>query len=99
MQESLAWWHDRLEGAPPLLALPTDRPRPPRPTFSAAAETFVIPGELIDRLKGIARGERATLFMTLLAGFQTMLHRYTGSDDIVVGTPLSQGGPASRPRG
>ncbi len=85
MQESLAWWHDRLEGAPPLLALPTDRPRPPRPTFSAGAETFVIPGELVDRLKGIARGERATLFMTLLAGFQTMLHRYTGSDDIVVG--------------
>ena len=85
MQESLAWWHDRLEGAPPLLALPTDRPRPPRPTFSAGAETFIIPGELVDRLKGIARGERATLFMTLLAGFQTMLHRYTGSDDIVVG--------------
>src|SRR5271154_236646 len=85
MQESLAWWHDRLEGAPPLLALPTDRPRPPRPTFSAGAETFIIPGELVGRLKGIARGDRATLFMTLLAGFPTMLHRYTGSDDIVVG--------------
>ena len=86
MQESLAWWHDRLAGAPPLLALPTDRPRPPRQTFSAARETFVIPRELVDRLKGLARGERATLFMTLLAGFQTMLHRYGGSDDMVVGT-------------
>ena len=65
MQESLAWWHSRLAGAPPLLALPTDRPRPPRPTFSGGAETFIIPKELCDRLKGIARGERATLFMTL----------------------------------
>ena len=45
-QESLAWWHDRLAGAPPLLALPTDRPRPPRQTFSGAAETFVIGKEL-----------------------------------------------------
>ena len=89
MQESLAWWHDRLAGAPPLLALPGDRPRPPRQTFSGSAESFVIPDELTDRLKELARGERATLFMTLLAGFQTMLHRYTGSDDIVVGTPVA----------
>ena len=53
MQESLAWWHDRLDGAPPLLALPADRPRPPRQTFSGAAESFVVPSELTDRLKGI----------------------------------------------
>src|SRR5277367_2022786 len=89
MQESLAWWHDRLDGVPPLLALPGDRPRPPRQTFSGAAESFVIPSELTDRLKELARGERATLFMTLLAGFQTMLRRYTGIDDIVVGTPVA----------
>src|SRR5277367_6699027 len=89
MQESLAWWHDRLEGAPPLLALPGDRPRPPRQTFSGAAESFVIPTELTDRLKELARGERATLFMTLLAAFQTMLRRYTAIDDIVVGTPVA----------
>jgi len=89
MQESLAWWHDRLDGAPPLLALPGDRPRPPRQTFSGAAESFVIPSELTDRLKELARVERATLFMTLLAGFQTMLRRYTGIDDIVVGTPVA----------
>jgi amino acid adenylation domain-containing protein len=89
MQESLAWWHDRLAGVPPLLAIPTDRPRPPRETFSGAAVTFVVAKELVDRLKGIARGERATLFMTLLAGFQTMLHRYGAGDDIVVGTPVA----------
>jgi amino acid adenylation domain-containing protein len=89
INESLAWWHNRLAGAPPLLALPIDSPRPPRQTFSGAAETFVIPRELVDRLKGFARGERATLFMTLLAGFQTMLHRYGGGDDIVVGTPVA----------
>ena len=87
--ELLGWWHNRLAGAPPLLALPGDRPRPPRQTFSGAAESFVVSSELTDRLKELARGERATLFMTLLAGFQTMLHRYTGIDDIVVGTPVA----------
>ncbi len=93
MNESLAWWHDRLAGVPPLLAMPTDRPRPSRQTFSGAAETFVISIDLVDSLKDIARNERATLFMTLLAGFQTMLHRYSAGDDIVVGTPV-----AGRPR-
>src|SRR5271170_2428759 len=89
IRESLAWWQRQLAGAPPLLALPSDRPRPPRQTFAGAAETFVIAKELADRLKEIARSERATLFMTLLAAFQTMLHRYTGVDDIVVGTPVA----------
>jgi len=89
MRESLAWWHNRLAGAPPLLVLPTDRPRPARETFSGAAETFVIPAELVDRLKQTARDARATLFMTLLAAFQTMLHRYGAGDDIVVGTPVA----------
>ena len=84
-RESLEWWKNRLAGAPPLLALPSDRPRPSRQTFSGAVETFVIPKELGDRLKEIARGERATLFMILLAAFQTLIHRYTGTDDIVVG--------------
>ena len=89
MRESLAWWKRKLEGAPALLALPSDRPRPPRQTFSGAAETFVIGKDLGDRLKKIARAERATLFVTLLAAFQTMLHRYTGVDDIMIGTPVA----------
>jgi amino acid adenylation domain-containing protein len=88
-QESLEWWQKRLAGAPPLLALPIDRPRPPRQTFSGATESFVIPSAISDGLKEIARRERATLFMTLLAAFQTMLHRYTGTDDIVVGVPVA----------
>ena len=66
-----------------------DRPRPPRQTFNGAAETLFISSELVDRLKRIARGERATLFMTLLAAFQTMLHRYGGGDDIVIGIGLA----------
>ena len=85
MLASLEWWKRQLAGAPPLLALPSDRPRPPRQTFTGAAETFVIAKETSDRLKEIARVERATLFMTLLTTFQTMLHRYTGIDDIVIG--------------
>ncbi|HEV2171010.1 MAG TPA: amino acid adenylation domain-containing protein, partial [Candidatus Binatus sp.] len=89
MRESLEWWKKRLSGAPPLLALPTDRPRPARQTFSGAVETFVVGKELGDRLKDIARRERATMFMTLLAAFQALIHRYTGIDDIVVGTPVA----------
>ncbi|MGC2442180.1 amino acid adenylation domain-containing protein [Candidatus Binatus sp.] len=88
-RESLEWWKNRLAGAPPFLALSTDRPRPPRQTFSGAVASFVITREVADRLKEIARGERATLFMTLLAAFQTLLHRYTGTDDIVVGAPVA----------
>ena len=63
---------------------PIGRVRPGRRS-PGAVETFVIPKELGDRLKEIARGERATLFMILLAAFQTLIHRYTGTDDIVVG--------------
>ena len=85
-RESLEWWKRQLDGAPPLLALSTDRPRPPRQTFSGAVESFAISKEIGDRLKELAQSERATLFMTLLAAFQTLLHRYTGSDDVVVGT-------------
>jgi amino acid adenylation domain-containing protein len=88
-QESLEWWKKRLAGAPSLLTLPIDRPRPPRQTFSGATESFVIPSAISDSLKEIARRERATLFVTLLAAFQTMLHRYTGTDDIVVGVPVA----------
>ena len=88
-RESLEWWKKRLGGAPPFLALSTDRPRPPRQTFSGAVESFEITRKVGNRLKEIARGERATLFMTLLAAFQILLHRYTGSDDIVVGTPVA----------
>ena len=98
-RESLEWWKNRLAGAPPLLALPTDLPRPSRQTYSGAAETFSITKELGDRLKEIARGERATLFMILLATFQTLLHRYTGTDDIVVGASVAGWGPGSRPKG
>ena len=98
LRESLLWWKNRLAGAPPLLALPSDRPRPSRQTFSGAAETFAINKELGDRLKEIARGERATLFMTLLAAFQTLIHRYTGTDDIVVGAFVA-GRTRSRPSG
>jgi amino acid adenylation domain-containing protein len=85
----LEYWKKRLKDSPPLLALPTDRPRPPRQTFAGARETFLLPPELTNALQRLARGEGATLFMTTLAAFQAVLHRYTGAEDIPVGCPAA----------
>ena len=87
--ESLGWWRGQLAAAPTLLALPTDRERPSVQNFQGSAETFVLPKEICDRLGAIAREHRATLFMALLSAFYTLLHRYSGADDIVVGTPIA----------
>ena len=85
----LAYWKERLVGSPPLLPMPVDRPRPPRQTFHGSRETFLIPREICGALNELARNAGATLFMTLLAGFQTLLHRYSGATDIVVGCPVA----------
>lgn len=80
----------RLLAAPlPTLDLPTDRPRPPIQTFKGATHRFEIPAELTGRLKALGAEEDATAFMVLLAAFQAMLGRYTGQDDIIVGSPTA----------
>jgi amino acid adenylation domain-containing protein len=84
----LAYWKSKLAGLP-ILRLPTDRPRPPEPTFEGSAFSFSISPELHSSLEEFSRQEQATLFMTLLAAFQLLLHRYTDQDDIVVGTPIA----------
>ncbi|MGH7580638.1 MAG: non-ribosomal peptide synthetase, partial [Gemmatimonadales bacterium] len=89
LERELTYWRERLQGAPPLLELPTDRPRPPVQTFRGAKQALLLPRELLPRLRALGRSERATLFMTLLAAFQTLLARYTGQDDIVVGSPIA----------
>jgi hypothetical protein len=73
----------------PALRLPTDHPRPAAQTFRGAIRLFRIPVSLSEPLKALSLREEATLFMTLLAAFQTLLYRYTGQDDISVGTPIS----------
>lgn len=87
--KNLVFWKQYLSGAPSLLQLPTDRPRPAVQTSRGARILLKMPGALGSRLKTLARKENATLFMLLMAGFQALLHRYSGETDIVVGTAVA----------
>ena len=84
----LNYWQEKL-GQPPVLELPTDRPRPPVQTYLGATEYFTLTESLSESLKSLSKQEGATLFMTLLAAFNTLLYRYTGQEDIVVGTAVT----------
>ncbi|MFF7313844.1 MupA/Atu3671 family FMN-dependent luciferase-like monooxygenase [Streptomyces sp. NPDC008137] len=88
-EEDLAYWRRTLGGELPVLALPTDRPRPATMTSNGRAVFHTLDPELSRRLRELSRTRRSTLFMTLLTGYATMLHRITGQTDIVVGTPIS----------
>ncbi|HSK76264.1 MAG TPA: amino acid adenylation domain-containing protein, partial [Thermoanaerobaculia bacterium] len=87
-ERELAWWARQLADLP-VLRLPADRPRPPRQTFRGAGVTAELPGDLAARLRALARERGATLFMVLLAGFQALLHRITGQDEVVLGSPVA----------
>jgi amino acid adenylation domain-containing protein len=89
LDRQLAYWKAQLEGAPPMLSLPTDRPRPPLQSHRGSWDGMVLPAPLVKSLKELSRREGVTLFMTLLAAFDLLLHRYTGQGDIVVGTPVA----------
>ena len=84
-----AYWARQLAGLPERVDLPTDRPRPARQTFAGAIERAVLPHGLAGQLRSLSRTESTTLFMTLLAAFQTLLRRYSGQTDICVGTPVA----------
>src|SRR5205809_2730976 len=88
LAEQLDYWREQLKDLT-TLDLPTDRPRPPMQTFTGATHEIHLPLTLVKDLNLLGRKEGATLFMTLLAAFQTLLHRYSGQDDIVVGTPIA----------
>jgi amino acid adenylation domain-containing protein/non-ribosomal peptide synthase protein (TIGR01720 family) len=88
-EAQLAWWRARLQGAPPLLELPTDHPRPAAAAGGAGVREFVLPAELSERLRELGRREGATLFMTLLAALQALLGRISGQDDVLVGAPVA----------
>ena len=89
LEAQLAYWRGALEGAPALLELPTDRPRPALPAHRGALLPFDLPPELTRRLHALAAREGATLFMTLLAAFQALLARWSGQRDVVVGSPIA----------
>ncbi|WP_232463551.1 non-ribosomal peptide synthetase [Tumebacillus avium] len=89
MQQQLGYWKNQLGGELPVLELPTDRPRPVAATANAAKCAFALPSPLTDALRELSRQQGATLYMTLLAAFQTLLSRYSGQQDIVVGSPIA----------
>lgn len=89
MQAKLDYWKKQLAGAPFVLELPTDRSRPALQTYRGKRQFRVQPVSRWERLKQLGRQENVTLFMTLLAVFYTWLYRYTGEEDVLVGTPFA----------
>jgi non-ribosomal peptide synthetase component F/thioesterase domain-containing protein len=88
-EDDRAFWKHKLAGRLPLLDLPTDRPPTAGMIAEADTETLEIPRELVDRLKEFCKREEITLFMFFLAAFKALLSRYTGQEDILVGSPVA----------
>jgi len=86
LERHLAYWRQKLGGRLPVLQLPTDRPRPATETFRGSMLPFALSRELTSALDDLARGEGCTLYMVLLAAYTTLLYRYSGQEDILIGT-------------
>nr|ADL59762.1 non-ribosomal peptide synthase [Nostoc sp. 'Peltigera membranacea cyanobiont'] len=89
LHSQLSYWQQQLVNAPALLSLPTDRPRPFVQTFSGAYQEFALSKELTNGFTQLSQKQGVTLFMALLAAFDTLLYRYTGQEDILVGSPIA----------
>jgi amino acid adenylation domain-containing protein len=89
LQSQLAYWKDQFHDAAPALDLPTDRPRPAIQSHLGACHTFSISRDLTRALKALSQRHGCTLFMTLLALFDVLLYRFSGQNDIMVGTPIA----------
>jgi alpha-ketoglutarate-dependent taurine dioxygenase len=89
LDELLGYWRRQLEGAPQVLELPMDRPRPAVQSYRGASQSFTLSEQLSVGLQELSQREGVTLFMTLLAAFQTLLHRYTGQEDLVIGADIA----------
>jgi amino acid adenylation domain-containing protein len=89
LESLLDYWKRRLEGCPPVLELPVDRPRPAVASLRGAHQKVAPSKKLSDAVKALGQQERATPFMTLLAALQTLLYRYTGQEDFCIGTPVT----------
>ncbi|WP_186062490.1 non-ribosomal peptide synthetase [Burkholderia gladioli] len=89
LQRQIGYWREQLAGSPPLLALPTDFPRPPVPRHQGAAHGFALPPALRASLHALSQRLGATLFMTLEAAYAVLLARHTGQDDLCIGTPVA----------
>ncbi|MEN3329190.1 MAG: hypothetical protein V7638_3997 [Acidobacteriota bacterium] len=89
LEEQLGYWRNQLQDAPAYLDLATDHPRPAVQTLNGGSAAVLLPSALSEAAKQLSQREGVTLFMTLLAAFQTLLHRYTGQTDLCVGTPIA----------
>jgi amino acid adenylation domain-containing protein len=89
LQDDLAYWKRQLENVPGVLELPTDHARPEVQSFRGATESLTLPADFGGLAQAFSAREGVTLFMTLVTAFQVFLHRYTGENDIVVGTPVA----------
>ncbi|MCI0546230.1 MAG: amino acid adenylation domain-containing protein [Candidatus Rokubacteria bacterium] len=89
LEAQLAYWRRHLAGRLPVLDLPSDRPRPAVETYRGATHVVTVPASLSRALKALGLREGVTLFMTLLAAWKTLLHRYTDLDDVLVGSPAA----------
>ncbi|MEV6979174.1 amino acid adenylation domain-containing protein, partial [Kitasatospora sp. NPDC093806] len=88
LAHGLGYWRERLSGLP-ALELPTDRPRPTEPSWTGATREFTLAPELVARLEQVGRAHGATLYMTLLAAYQTVLGRWSGQRDFGIGVPVA----------
>src|SRR6185436_9900282 len=88
-ERQLAFWRQTLAGAPPVLELPADRPRPPFQTYRGGLRRFYLPPELWSEVRAAGQRSNATPFMTVLASFKALLARLTGQEDVVVGSPIA----------
>ena len=89
LRNALAYWRTRLAGAPTTLDMPTDYPRPAVQTFRGDSVPFTLGSDLARRLRALSRESDASLFMTFLAAFATVLSRWSGQQDVLVGTPIA----------
>lgn len=88
LHQQAQFWKDALAGAPPLLALPTDRPRPAQQGYTGASVPFVIEAALATQLRALSKRHGTSLYMTVLAAWSALLARLSGQDDLVIGTPV-----------
>src|SRR5215217_4230891 len=89
LEEQFAYWQQQLDGTLPILELPADRPRPALQTYNGSSLSFSLSRPLSESLKSLCKAKGVTLFMTLLAAFKVLLYRYTGQEDLIVGSPIA----------
>jgi len=89
LDQQLAYWQEHLAGAPTVLELPTDKPRPPVQSYRGATQVFNFSRELTAKLHALSRREAATLYMMVLSAFEVLLYRYSGQQQMLIGMPIA----------